>query len=137
MLQRFLSPHAERVYVVLRVVAGLLMALHGAQKFGFPAPPRAPLAAFSQLWFGAWIELVGGALVALGLWAVPAAFLLSGTMAVAYTQFHWKLQLGAALLPGKNGGELALVYSLLFLYMACRGPGAPSVDAALARRKAR
>jgi putative oxidoreductase len=135
MLSRFLAPHAERAYVLLRVVAGLLLAMHGAQKFGLLGPAPFQLVTFSQLWFGGWIEMVCGLLVALGLFAVPAAFLLSGTMAVAYIQFHWKLQLGPALLPAKNGGEPALVFCLLFLFMACRGPGSPSVDAALARRR--
>jgi len=134
MLSRFLAPHAERAYVLLRVVAGFLMAMHGFQKFGLLGP-RPPLVAFSQIWFGAWIEVVGGLLVMVGLCAVPAAFLVSGTMAVAYIQFHWKFQLGLALLPIENKGELALVYCLLFLYMACHGPGSPSVDAVLARRR--
>jgi putative oxidoreductase len=134
-LSRLLSPHAERAYVLLRVVAGFLLALHGAQKFGLLGPTPFPLVTFSQLWFGACIELVCGLLVALGLFAVPAAFLLSGTMAVAYIQFHWKLQLGMGLLPLKNGGEPALVFCLLFLYMACRGPGSPSVDAVRSRRR--
>src|SRR5688572_16070569 len=135
MLSRFLAPHAERAYVLLRVVAGLLLAIHGAQKFGLLGPRPFPLVPLSQLWFGAWIEVVCGLLVMVGLFAVPAAFLLSGTMAVAYVQFHWKFQLGRALLPIENKGELALVYCLLFLYMACRGPGSPSVDAVLARRR--
>lgn len=135
MLSRFLAPHAERAYVLLRVVAGFLLAMHGAQKFGLLGPAPFPLVAFSQLWFGAWIELVCGLLVMVGLFTVPAAFLSSGTMAVAYIQFHWKFQLGAELLPGKNKGEPALVFCLLFLYMACRGAGSPSVDAVLARRR--
>ncbi|HTV23748.1 MAG TPA: DoxX family protein [Polyangiaceae bacterium] len=135
MLNRFLAPHAERAYVLLRVVAGLLMALHGAAKFGLLGPAPFPLVTFTQLWFGAWIELVGGLLVAVGLFTVPAAFLLSGTMAVAYIQFHWKFQTGLALFPSKNQGEPALVFCLLFLYFACHGSSAPSVDAVLARRR--
>lgn len=135
MLSRFLAPHAERAYALLRVVSGFLMAVHGAQKFGFLGPFPFPVTAFSQLWIGAWIEIVGGLLVMLGAFTVPAAFLLSGTMAVAYIQFHWKLQLGAALFPAKNGGEPALIFCLLFLYVACHGPGIASVDALLARRR--
>ena len=135
MLSRFLSPHTERVYALLRIVAGFLMAMHGAQKFGLLGPTSHPIAAFSQVWIGGWIELIGGLLVMIGLFTVPAAFLLSGTMAVAYTQFHWKLQLGAGLLPIKNQGELALVYCFLFLFFACKGPGLASVDGLLARRR--
>ena len=135
MLRRFLAPHAEHAYVLLRVVAGLLLAVHGAQKFGLVGPAPFPLVTFSQLWFGAWIEVVCGLLVMVGLFTVPAAFLLSGTMAVAYIQFHWKFQTGLALLPSKNQGEPALVFCLLFLYMACHGASAPSLDAVLARRR--
>lgn len=135
MLSRFLAPHAERAYALLRIVAGFLLVMHGAQKFGLLGPMPFPLITFSQLWFGAWIEVVCGLLVMVGLFTVPAAFLLSGTMAVAYIQFHWKFQLGAALLPSKNNGEPALVFCLLFLYVACRGPGLASVDAVLTRRR--
>jgi len=134
-LSRFLSPHAERVFAALRILVGFLMAIHGAQKFGLLGPMPMAIEPFSQLWIGAWIELVGGLLVMVGLFAVPAAFLISGTMAVAYIQFHWKLQLGAAILPAKNGGEPALVFCFLFLYIACHGAGLASVDAWLARRR--
>jgi putative oxidoreductase len=85
-LAKLLTPHAERVFVALRIVSGVLMALHGAQKFGFLGKFVPPVG--SQLWFGAWIELIGGLLVTIGLWTGPAAFLVSGTMAVAYVQFH-------------------------------------------------
>lgn len=131
-LSKLLSPHAERVFVLLRIVSGALMALHGAQKFGFLGKLVPP--AWSQLWFGAWIELIGGLLVMIGLWTRPAAFLVSGTMAVAYVQFHWKLQLGAAFFPSQNKGELALVYCFLFLYIACHGAGLASLDGKRARR---
>jgi putative oxidoreductase len=135
MLSRFLAPHAERAYALLRIFSGFSMAVHGAQKFGFLGPPPFPIPMLSQLWIGAWIEIVCGLLVMVGLWLVPAAFLLSGTMAVAYIQFHWKLQLGAAMFPAKNGGEPALLFCLLYLYMACRGAGMGSVDGLLARRR--
>ena len=130
MLDRVLSPLTETAYAMLRVVTGLLFAYHGYQKFfGGQAPP-----AGSQMWFGAVIELVGGLLIALGLGTVYAAFLASGTMAVAYTQFHWKLQMGEAFFPAVNKGELAVVYCFLFFYFACRGSGRYSLDAALRRR---
>lgn len=136
MLHRYLAPHAERVFALLRIVSGFLMAIHGGQKFGLLGAPPFPIPAFSQVWIGGVIEVIGGLLVMVGLGTVPAAFIISGTMAVAYAQFHWKFQLGAALLPAKNGGELALVYSLVFLYFACHGAGIASVDALLARRRA-
>jgi putative oxidoreductase len=84
--------------------------------------------AWSQLWFGGIIELVGGLMVLLGLQTRAAAFLSSGTMAVAYIQYHWKLQTGAQLFPAINKGELALLYSLVFLLIACRGGVKWSLD---------
>src|SRR5690606_11924392 len=82
----------------------------------------------SQLWIGGVIELVCGLAIALGLFTRPAAFLSSGTMAVAYTQFHWKLRGGADFFPAVNEGELALVYAFVFLYVACKGAGMWSLD---------
>ncbi len=129
MLNRLLSPHADRAYALLRIVAGLLLACHGAQKmlglFGGSLPPDL------QHRVGGVIELVCGVLVAIGLFTRWAAFLASGTMAVAYVQFHWVRQ--GEFFPILNKGELALVYAFLFLYVACRGPGPASVDAATSR----
>ena len=67
------------------------------------------------------IELFGGLMVLLGFQTRVAAFLCSGMMAVAYIQFHWKFQIGSALLPTINKGELALLYCFVFLLIACRG----------------
>lgn len=126
MFARFLAGRAESVYALLRIVSGILIALHGAQKFGVLSSHTPPVG--SQIWIGGVIELTAGVLVALGKLTVWAALLLSGTMAVAYVQFHWKLQLGAAFLPTQNKGELALLYCLWFLYVACHGPGRWSLD---------
>ncbi len=123
-------------YAALRIVAGAAFSFHGMQKiFGWAA--KNPTPAFgSQLWFGGIIELVCGTLIALGLFARPAAFLASGTMAVAYVQFHWKLAFAEyKWLPAINRGELALVYCFLFLFFFTRGAGAASLDARLARRR--
>lgn len=129
MIGKILGSQADRAYAVLRIVTGLLFAFHGAQKiFGVlsehPSPPVG-----SQIWFGGLIELVCGAAIAAGAFTRWAAFLASGTMAVAYVQFHWKLQLGAKILPAINQGELAVLYCFLFLLMACKGGGPWSVDA--------
>jgi putative oxidoreductase len=124
----FLARFSEPAFALLRVVAGLMFSFHGLQKIfgvfsGFrPAFP-------TQLWFGGVIEIAAGLLIALGLCARCAAFVASGAMAVAYTQFHWKLAMGSAFFPGVNKGELALLYSVLFLYVACRGAGPISLDA--------
>lgn len=146
MLQRILSPLSGFAFAALRIVAGLLFATHGAQKlFGWyferPKPEMG-----TQAWFGGVIELVGGVLIALGLFTRCAAFIASGTMAVAYTQFHWMgdgkggFDPSAAftdrILPVVNGGELALLYAFLFLYIACRGPGPASLDARLRKSPA-
>ena len=121
-LSRLLAPRAEHAYTALRLITGLQFAFHGAQKlFGFLMPPGIEIPLLSQVWFGGVIELVCGLAIALGVKTTWAAFLASGTMAVAYIQFHWKLKFGSDFLPAVNGGEPALIYSLLFLYMACRG----------------
>jgi putative oxidoreductase len=131
-LNRVLERNAGAAYAFLRIVAGLMFAFHGLQKlFGVLTNFQAP--AGSQLWFGAIIELVCGCAIAGGVFTRWAAFLASGTMAVAYVQFHWKLSGGTRLLPAVNQGEMALLYSVIFLYIACRGGGPLSLDKASAR----
>jgi putative oxidoreductase len=129
----FLERYTDHVYVALRMIAGLLFSFHGIQKiFGVlsdhPQPPMG-----SQVWIGGLIELACGLLIFAGALTRPAAFLASGTMAVAYTQFHWKFAVDAKFFPAINQGELALVYAFLFLYIACRGAGQVSVDNSLRR----
>src|SRR6188768_2680122 len=115
-------------YAALRIVAGFMFMWHGSQKLlGVPAAKSVP-ELFSQMWFGGIIELLCGALIALGLFTRPAAFLASGTMAVAYIQFHWKGALGASFLPLVNKGEAAVLYCFIFLLFFARGPGAISID---------
>ena len=122
-----LTPYTDRAYALLRIVAGFLFSLHGWQKmFGALGGPRQAFG--TQIWLGGVIELVCGSLILLGLFTRGAAFLASGTMAVAYIQFHWKLQGGSQLFPAVNQGELALLYSFLFLFIASRGAGPWSVD---------
>lgn len=128
MIQKYLSPHAERAYGLLRIVAGTMWAFHGAQKlFGIlgDGPPRALSA---QMWLGGTIELACGILVALGWKTSWAAFLASGTMAVAYIQFHWQFQLGRGFFPIVNKGEMALLYAFVFLFIACKGAGPWALD---------
>ena len=133
-LSSLASRYEPATYAALRIVSGLLFAFHGVQKIlGWYA--RVPQPAFgSQMWIGGMIELVGGLLIAIGLFIRPAAFICSGTMAVAYIQFHWKLTFaGGQWLPALNRGELSAVYCFLFLYVAARGPGIWSVDGMLRR----
>lgn len=112
--------YAGQTYALLRIAAGFLFAFHGAQLvFGLFADHRMPLA--SQMGVGGLVELIAGLLVMVGFRTRLAAFLASGTMAVAYFQFHWRFQGGAKLFPAMNQGELAVLYCFLFLYLACRG----------------
>ena len=115
-----LEKYADYAYALMRIVVGFMFMFHGAQKIlGVLSQFQPPT--WSQLWFGGIIELVGGLMVLLGFQTRAAAFLCSGTMAVAYIQYHWKFQLGDQLFPAVNKGELALLYSFVFLLIACRG----------------
>lgn len=111
---------ADYAYAALRFMSGWMFAYHGAQKV-FLSAERPPL--ISQVGLGGVIELVCGLLIAIGLKTRGAAFLASGTMAVAYIQFHWKFQFNSNFFPAANHGELAVVYCFLFLYIACQGGG--------------
>ena len=128
-----LAKYQDQVYALLRIVAGALFFCHGLQKlFGTLGGHKVDFP--SQLWFGGVIELVAGALICVGLWTTCAAFVASGTMAVAYVQFHWKGRFDENSFPIVNHGELAVVYCFLFLFFAARGSGALSVDL-IGRRK--
>ncbi len=125
----WLEKYADHAYALLRIVTGFIFSFHGSQKIlGVLSEFQPP--AWSQLWFGGIIELVGGLMVLLGFQTRAAAFLCSGMMAVAYIQYHWKFQAGAQLFPAINKGELALLYSLVFFLIACRGGVKWSLDKA-------
>lgn len=125
-----LNPHASKVLSGLRIVAGLMFMQHGTQKiFSFPAEAMMPFNITSQMGIGGVLELVGGALIVLGLCTRPVAIVLSGMMAVAYFQFHAP----GGLYPLVNKGELAALYCWVFLYLGFAGPGPWSVDAAMKR----
>jgi putative oxidoreductase len=125
----WLSRHAERLYALLRIVAGILFACHGAQKL-FGALGGTAMTSNPMMLAAGIIEFGGGLLIALGLFASWAAFLASGQMAVAYFMVHAK----GGFWPIINKGELAVVYCFLFLYIAARGSGPYSVDAAMRKR---
>lgn len=120
---------APQILGITRLLVGALLACHGAQKvlgiFG-GVPEGAP--AF-VVWIAGPIELVGGALMAVGLFSRGAAFLMSGLMAFAYFLGHAP----QGFWPILNGGELAIAYSWLSLYFAAHGPGAWALDNARGR----
>jgi putative oxidoreductase len=113
----------EATLTLLRVISGLLFAIHGAGKlFGVLGGQEVH---DTLLQAAGVIELVGGLLVAVGLFTVPAAFVASGLMAVAYFKAHAP----HGFLPGVNKGEVAVLYCFIFLYFAARGAGRYSLDA--------
>ncbi|MCA9504484.1 MAG: DoxX family protein [Myxococcales bacterium] len=121
----FMRPFAPQAYAAMRIVTGFLFLWHGAQKvLGIPvAIPEGMMPAAIQ-WTAGPIELVGGALVMIGFLTSWAAFLCSGTMAVAY----WIAHGTQSVLPLTNGGEPAALYCFVFLYIAAHGSGIWSVD---------
>lgn len=125
-MERVLGKYAPHFYALLRIVAGLMFAMHGSQKlFGFPGDqPPVPIASF--MGFAGILELVTGLLIAVGFLTGIAAFIASGMMAVAFFIAHFP----KGLLPILNGGEPAVLYCFLFLYIAAHGAGIWSVDAA-------
>ncbi|MEO8217712.1 MAG: DoxX family protein [Acidobacteriota bacterium] len=128
---RFLRPFSEQLFALLRIVAGLLFAIHGAQKlFGAMGGTQVhePLMVAAGV-----IELVCGLLVAGGLFTSVAAFLASGEMAAAFFKAHAPNGFN----PVVNKGELAVVYSFLFLYIAARGSGLWSLDAMMGKTKSK
>jgi putative oxidoreductase len=120
----WLQKHASKILGATRILFGIMMACHGAQKifglFGGVPPGAPPLI----IWVAGSIELVGGALIAIGLFTRPAAFLVSGLMAFAYFMGHAP----KGFLPIVNEGELAIIYCWFALYLAAAGPGAWSLD---------
>jgi putative oxidoreductase len=119
---------AELVLTGLRVIAGLMYMEHGVQKlFGVlvdPSKPPMTVPMFSQLWFAGVLEAFGGALIVLGLFTRPVAFLLAGEMAVAYFTVHFPKNFW----PILSGGEPAVLYCWIFLTFAVIGGGRLSVD---------
>jgi putative oxidoreductase len=123
MFDRF-SAYAPQALAVLRIVAALLFIAHGTQKlFGFPAAEFSP-PMFSIFWFAGVIEVVAGIMILVGFFTRPAAFIASGTMAVAY----WMVHAPQNFFPVNNGGDAAILFCFVFLYLVFAGPGAWSVN---------
>jgi len=129
-MERYIGRFSPHAYALLRIVAGLMFAMHGTQKIlGWPASNfPGPLPAMALV--AGWIELVCGALILIGLLTGWAAFLASGEMAAAYFIMHAK----NAFWPLENQGELAALYCFLFLYIATTGAGIWSADSVMKPR---
>jgi putative oxidoreductase len=120
-----------RMLSVLRIMSAFAFLLHGTQKlFDWPIASRAPIELMSQSGLAGVLETFGGALLLLGLFTRPVAFLLSGEMAVAYFQVHFP----RGFLPIANGGDNALLFCFLFLYFVFAGAGPWSLDHLIAAR---
>ena len=123
---KFLDRYKEYCYALLRIVSGYLFMWHGTQKL-LDFPSEYPWGEPDLLTtIGGGIEMIGGALIMVGLFTRPAAFICSGQMAVAYWMFH--APQANPIFPILNGGDLAIMYSFVFLFIACRGAGMLSVD---------
>ena len=126
---RFLEPYSSRLLSVLRIVSGAAFLEHGCMKLlHFPAPMM-PGALPPLLTAAGVLELVGGVLLILGLFTRLTAFILSGEMAIAYFMFH----LPKGVYPAMNGGDAALLFCFIFLYLAAAGGGAWSLDNAMGK----
>jgi len=123
---KFLDGFGEQAYALLRIVAGLLFMAHGVQKFlGFPVAFPMPLN--PMLYAAGTIEIVAGALIVIGRFTRPAAFIASGMAAVGY----WVAHGSQGPYPIVNGGETIALYCFIFLFIATRGAGIWSADASM------
>ncbi len=122
----FLDKYGSLILGVTRIVVGLLFLEHGTAKLlHFPVVPMFASGSLPPMILASGIiELVGGALVALGFFSRIAAFICSGQMAVAYFMVHF----AQGFFPILNGGELAIVYCFVFLYLAAAGPGSLAIN---------
>ena len=128
-MEKWLGPFSPMIYTLLRIVAGLVFAQHGAQKlFGLLGGRQMEL--MSQMGVAGVIEFFGGLAIAVGLFTSPLAFLASGEMAWAYFQVHAP----RSFWPIVNGGEMAVLCCWIFLYLAARGGGQLSVDRMMKRK---
>jgi putative oxidoreductase len=132
-MEKWLGKYSDFFYALMRIIAGLLFACHGAQKlFGVLGGQKQT----GLLLAAGVIEFVGGILIAVGLFAGYVAFIAAGEMAVAYFKQHaprgfWPI------MQGGNGGELAILFCFVFLFIASRGSGILSIDALIGKAKRR
>ena len=127
-----LRPYSAQLLSILRIMSGLLLLQHGTTKIlNFPEGPMNNVSPLTMSGAAGVIELVFGALLVIGLFTRFSAFIASGLTAVAYFYAH----AGRDFFPILNGGELAALYSFVFLYLAAAGAGPWSVDNAIRRER--
>jgi putative oxidoreductase len=128
-MQENLAAWSPRALAVLRIMTALLFIEHGTQKY-FRFPPSdyfpEPVSVFSLMGLAGLLEMVGGVLILIGFFTRPVAFVLCGFMAAAYFMGHAP----QGFFPANNGGDAAILFCFIFLYMIFAGPGAWSVDTA-------
>jgi putative oxidoreductase len=126
MFDRF-AAYEPQMRSILRIVTGLLLLQHGTQKLlGFPDPTKGPIESFASLMgLAGIIEFAGGILLIIGLFTRPVAFICAGFTAVAY----WMAHAPQSFFPVQNGGDAAILFCFVFLYVFVAGPGAWSLDA--------
>ena len=130
----FLRPYTAQLLSILRIMSGLLLLQHGTTKFiNIPLGPMNNASPLSMSGAAGLIELVFGVLLVIGLFTRFSAFIASGMTAVAYFYAH----AGRGFFPILNGGELAVLYSFVFLYLAAAGGGPWAVDAVTGRERLR
>ena len=129
-MQRFLGKYSACLYATLRIIAGLMFAMHGSQKLLARPGGSASMPLASLMGVAGVVELIGGLMIAVGFFTSCAAFIASGEMAVAYFKAH--APQGA--FPLLNRGELAVLYCFLFLYIAAQGAGGWSLDAMIRKK---
>ncbi|HXY90833.1 MAG TPA: DoxX family protein [Xanthobacteraceae bacterium] len=126
-METFLRPWSAQLLSVLRFVAGLILFHHGTSKFlGIPQTQFTGISPTTMVGAAGVLELIGGALLVIGLFTRPAAFIISGMCAVAYFYFH----IQRSFFPFLNGGETVILFAFALLYIAAAGGGAWSLDKA-------
>jgi putative oxidoreductase len=128
-----LTAWSPRVLSLIRIIVGLMFFEHGSQKLiSFPPGEHAGMpVSFSLPGLSGVFEFIGGALIALGLFTRPTAFILSGMMAIGYFTVHAPQNF----YPVNNMGDAAILYCFIFLYLVFAGPGPWSIDAASPMRR--
>lgn len=131
-----LGRYQPQALAILRIVTALCFMAHGTQKlFGFPASQMGSPELFSLMGLAGILEVFGGLAILLGLFTRPVAFVLAGQMAYAFWFMHVPVMGQGAVIPVSNGGDAAVLFCFVFLYLVFAGPGAWSLDERLKSRR--